>query len=692
MSLSRLIIVFNETRKEENAVSFSISKAAGGKTGPYVEKFVISRSSIGQIPTFNDVDSRSDVTMSARDAAENYAYYLALDYSNNPNPFTITVNLNTVTITATAEGDNFVEVSTSTIASSTVEPGDVQIINRYRLAISDSFVSASDINNCSEFKINLTTDLDYDSVLTNNINQNDFTGGNAYSVDLIRDVDYVFNLVKNVANALPAVVRYPSQGVLNIPSLNAINFDISESIINNSGTISINQNIISVVSYEYSINNGVDWNAEGFFDGLAPGNYIIKVREKIDNEYLNCEIDIPVTLESNLTKEAFVSISKSNSIYFAKQEDTNDTNVFENDTNSFAYKSYNSINYCSEALLQTNDETRIQLKSSYDNITVTLRKENGMDKDIAIQQKTDNLEKFKSMDCVAAFYEENKTVIYFNSGNAYDTIGNVIGQFSLNGGLPDFAITGELIELPGYGVLEIDDIIYLDSISKRCIVVNTSFLGSLPQKLICKAYYDLLNYNIFDFDIFWNIEGTGTYDILITFENEGFDTIYYLSENINIQDKHYGTVAIKYFNTNNRDIFYKYEIEHFIRVPVIKEVDIITDTVENNITDTSVDLVTSVLNEGKEFTFEEMSREILIKLAIALSCEYVFINREGYTKSDSINLEPYENTNLQILSATMLKNNTNYNNKNKYKLGIDFGEEEIDVPTFITDTTNFIKY
>lgn len=87
-----------------------------------------------------------------------------------------------------------------------------------------------------------------------------------------------------------------------------------------------------------------------------------------------------------------------------------------------------------------------------------------------------------------------------------------------------------------------------------------------------------------------------------------------------------------------------------------------------------------------------MVREHLIKLSIALSSEYVFIDGEGYTKSDSFAFEQIENTNLQTMTAQMLKNGLNYNNLNEYETGIDFGEDQIEIPNLLNSPTNFIKF
>ena len=696
MALSVLTITFNENYKSESTVGFSIKRDNGSYLGPFNERFQITeRTRVGEMQLggpllfFSDRNS-GDIMTSGIFAAEIYYHALLSDYGASQ-LFTATFVDNVVTIRSKVAGNTFVNFSANSINTyDTVNETTVEI-EKYQLNITASTFSEVVADACGKFNIVLTTDLDYDQATINNVAQVVAAPTTSFTKELLRDIDYVILLKKAVVSDLPAVVRYPLIGTLRIPTLVSTNFTLTGTLTLGTGTIRVQPNVITLLSYEYSIDDGATWQTSNIFSGLAAGPYTIKIKDKLNGVELGCEISIAFTVEQVVTKSPFIYISQANDFAFAAQEDIDDISVFRNQINSFSNTDKSGINYCSEALVQVADENRIQFKSSYDDITVTLRDELGNEFDIPVNKRTDNIGRFKSMDCIMNYYSEGKSIIYFTSGSLYDEAGDNIGSYSLNGNLPDFAIVGQFIEITAYGIMEIDDIIYLDSIGRKAIVVKTGFLETVPTVYIVKSEYNILNYNIFDFDVLWSVYGEDIYDILITFEDAEFTTAYYLSENINVKTVHENTVAIRSYNTNNRDIFYKYDITHFLRMPILSINTLIKDDIENNITDKSVDLVRSTVNEGNIFIFDDMVREHLVKLTIMLSMEYVFIDGEGYTKSDSFSYELIENTNLQKMSAQMLKNGLNYNNLTNYETGVELGYEDIELPNLLLNTTNFIK-
>jgi hypothetical protein len=173
--------------------------------------------------------------------------------------------------------------------------------------------------------------------------------------------------------------------------------------------------------------------------------------------------------------------------------------------------------------------------------------------------------------------------------------------------------------------------------------------------------------------------------------NSDKDKVTLLSENIDISDYQPNTLAIKYYNTNNRDIFYKYGIENFIRIPYVSIKAGIQDDSEVLIGDLSSSLTTSTVHEIDEFTFTDLTDEIMRKLAIALSCDNVFINDVGYVKSSDLTIETIENTNLHELKAIMIKTNINYNNNRQGQTGKDIFGIDVNIPPFLTDGVGFIK-
>lgn len=695
MPNSKLIFTFVDGDKSRRIVSFYLDFPNRTRRGPMLCRFVPrEKVAIGEIPILNDASPETLNYLDAETAAQFYASTLDSDY--NSGFFTVT-NLqgssDQVTVTAISAGVTFTSVFIDPLIGSVViENETTEVIQRTRLSIESSVYNQANDTPCGKFKLRLNTDSNYDFQQINNSTTANNPKDSIFEADLLRDVSYVIQLRKTVVGQSDVIARFPSSGRLQIPSLLAENFDVISTSTIESGVITVRPIFVSILSYEYSINSGSTWQTSNVFTGLADGDYTLLIRDKIGANLLGCQISKTFTVALTTNKDPYISISKANSLYFYKQEDTDGITKFKNDTNTVSLSNKGTINYCSESLFENKDETRIQLKSSFDGLIITLRSEDGTNYNLPYNQRTDNLNKFRSLDCVMDYYTGEKSIVYFNSGNEYNEAGAVIDTYSLSGNLPDFAIIGEIVELPGYGVLEIDDVIYLDSINKRCIVVNVPFAGNLPTTLIIKSLYNVLNYNIFDFDIIWSLYSAGTYDVLIEFTDAVFPNEFYLSENINLKEEHLGTVHIRAFNTNNRDIFYKYDIYPTIRVPVFDTYYVVKDEIENNITDNSVEVVRSIINEGTSFTFDELSRENGIKLALFLSCEFVFIDGIGYAKSDALSFEPIEGTNLQTMVAIMLKTQINYNNLININTGIEFGEQEVNVPNFLTQPTNFIKF
>ena len=78
-------------------------------------------------------------------------------------------------------------------------------------------------------------------------------------------------------------------------------------------------------------------------------------------------------------------------------------------------------------------------------------------------------------------------------------------------------------------------------------------------------------------------------------------------------------------------------------------------------------------------------------LCIALSCENLFINDEGYVKKESIRVEQIEATNLYEVTVDLIKTNENYNINRQGQSGADVGYVEFNVPAFIGLDSNLLK-
>ena len=132
-----------------------------------------------------------------------------------------------------------------------------------------------------------------------------------------------------------------------------------------------------------------------------------------------------------------------------------------------------------------------------------------------------------------------------------------------------------------------------------------------------------------------------------------------VSENINVDDNHEGTLAIFYSNKkdSNKDIFYKYDIKHLVRVSYIEYKRTIKDKSNLVLSDNSARLTSSELNFGLEINFGDFTPSTMERVCIALSSEDVFINGIGCSKDGGLSVEQLEGTNIYSVLGKMIFNN-----------------------------------
>ncbi len=513
---------------------------------------------------------------------------------------------------------------------------------------------------------------------------------NPYLVDVGRGVDHFFRLVDAGANELIVPVLaipfnpylFPSFGVAQItvninPSLAGATLEVK--VLVEKGN--------PIITFTYSIDDAV-YQSSNIFTGQPDGAGTMYVLDG-----WGCKQSIPYNVTDAGTRDPFLFISKANSINFAEFEVWDDCTIFKNDDNLLAHQGLEDVVYCETMLWQTCDIIRFQFKSNYDTPTCVLRHEDlSPDTNLSVQKMSSNLSRFQSMDCWYYKFAEGLLGLYFESGDTYDESDVVIpgGEFSLLGNLPDFAIKGQFVDINGLGVFRIVDIVFDTSIIKKAIIVEFTYNG-VPVSTRVKSTFDLLPYEIFEIEIDWNIHGIGLYDILLTNTDTIHTTVEHLSENISIEVNHPQTLAIQYYNNNNRDVFYKYGIKHFMRISYLHIEGVPLDDTDINITDLSTEVTDSTVHEADKIFFDEMVKARMRTLAIALSSENLFIQGLGYAKNASMESENIGRTNLYSVIAELIRTNININTNRQGQQGLDEDTIEFDIPSFILGDGGFIK-
>lgn len=256
-----------------------------------------------------------------------------------------------------------------------------------------------------------------------------------------------------------------------------------------------------------------------------------------------------------------------------------------------------------------------------------------------------------------------KTYVYFQAGNLYDyTTGAITGTYALNGTLPIWARVGNYIAIGGVWAL-IEDTFFNEALNVDVIVFDGVYSHVSPTNIV-SSIFNIQDYEVYEFEIDMVDYIDQDIRVRINADHATWTDQVYLSEQINVKVLQENTCEIKYWNSDNTDVFYGTGITHKIRPQIINKSGINDQKQESYKTDNSVKLLSADVYEGDEFIFDPVPREIMRQIVIALSHEFVFINDVGYVKNDNVDVEgPLNDTNLYSIKAKMLKNGNVYNSQ-----------------------------
>jgi len=668
MANSKITIAFFTEPINGDYINFTRETFDEEDNVPQNEVFVPVRTKNGEVTVAVTIPPN----MVGMQSAENFANSFNIDY-NGSGLYTVNRVGNTVTIEFTNSDWKFIDWDTNNIdISGIIENGTTSTFE----LVSEEIVAA--VDKCNFTKLDITANEPIKSLIVNGTKSTVDSPNVFKTISFIRGVQYSVQM-EDVNGVVVEVGDY-YYDFLNVDKLIV---SVKQSVSGATVTASITD--VFNLELEYSL-DGITWQASNNFTGQAIGDYTMYVRD----QFL-CEITKDYTVDEFGTREPYVFLSKANSINFAKQEDIDGCAVFRNSENSLAYQGLNSFNYCQDILFQKCDKVMTQFKSMYSNPSVKVRSELGVETNILLVKQSNNLSRFQRMDCLYFRYGENLTAVYFEQGNYYDEFDAVTGTYTLNGNLPEFATVGQSVNVDGLGAFNILDTFFDDEVKKFVLIIDYNTVSEITETSKIESIYDILPFEIYDFEIDWSLFDVGLYDVLITNEDSNHDTVYLLSENIDIQDEHKQCLAIEYYNNNNRDIFYTYGQKNFIRIPFFEVVAIPKDFIDINIADESSEVVKSTVNDIDQFSFQELPTEMMRKLVIALSCENVFINGLGYVKDTQVESKNTERTNLYEVTARMLRDGRNISTVDGYSEENIIFDDNFDIPPFITDGTGFIK-
>jgi hypothetical protein len=442
---------------------------------------------------------------------EAYGIYVNSDYFQNKLIVTYPTT-DSVTLEYRSDLYEFFDVTsssgfiTSTINNNATTPFDISTV------VASTSATPCDSGKATFTLSDLATKITINGVVLTSSNTN-----NPVDIDVIRGVEttIVFE------NAAGITTKYPqqTQQYLMFPTLSAlmIELDFTYSITGTTIKADINNyspyffNIGKPV-FEYSLDD-INWQTGDAFTGQVNGPGTIYVRDQF-----GCKKSLDYTVSESATRTPFLFVSKANSINFSEQVLWDNQTIYKNAENTLSHERLVPTRYCLPLLFQTQDITTIQFKSNYETPTATLRKEGGADTILTINKRTSNLSRYQKMDCKYYKYKEGYTGIYFDTGNIYDEASLVIDTYVLNGNLPEMAIVGQYVDIDGIGTHQIVDKIFDDSIEKRVMIIKYTYEGT-PVVSTAMSIFDLLNFEVYEFDIDWSAHGEGTYDVVLDNSN-----------------------------------------------------------------------------------------------------------------------------------------------------------------------------
>lgn len=438
--------------------------------------------------------------------------------------------------------------------------------------------------------------------------------------------------------------------------LSASNTNISIFNSPNGSTVTVSHVNTYGLQISYSL-NGTDWQ-DFPFSGLSAGNYTLHVRDNF-----GCSFTVPFTTSQFAdTYSPIFYISKSNSLRFAKRIDFGNASNYKNDENTLSYEEDVKLPYRFIHDLQSADIPRIQFKSNYTTNTVKVVKSDSTEISVPVVKMSNNLRSKDKRDAYV-YGLGTKTYVYFQAGNIYDyTTGAITGTYALNGTLPIWAKVGNYIAISGVWAL-IEDTFFNESLNADVIVFDGVYSHVSPTNIV-SSIFNIQDYEVYEFEIDMVHYIDQDIHVRINADHDTWADQVYLSEQINVKVLQENTCEIKYWNSDNTDVFYATGITHKIRPQIINKGGINDQEQESYKTDSNVKLLSADVYEGDEFIFDPVPKEIMRQIVIALSHEFVFINDVGYVKNDNVEVEgPLNDTNLYSIKAKMLKNGNVYNSQ-----------------------------
>ena len=438
---------------------------------------------------------------------------------------------------------------------------------------------------------------------------------------------------------------------------------VTVNIINSPGGATVNIVVSNVngLVLEYSLDD-ITYQSSNSFSGLLDGSYTAFVKDQ-----LGCKVSKGFDVET-FTPDVSVTIpefllSKAMSIRFKRDIVWNNCSDYKNEENTLSCESNVLLPYTTVQQFQTCDIITTQFKSNYDTRNANVIKSDGTKDALSLVQKSSNIGRKSKLDSTYYAINETQTGVYFTTGDTYDydtSLQN--GTYALNGALPDFGIINNFIFLDGIGWFTIVDIIFNDSVNADVLVIEYVYAG-VPATIVASSIYNVENYEIYEFDVDFSQYDGQEIQVEVLTTDAVFSSIRMLSELIEVDTRFEDTIELNYWNPTNTDVFYSTGIKNKIRLNYENFTASIDPSIDKLNTDTNSILLNSTMYENNILTLSPVTVGIMRQVTQALLHKELYVDGVKYTISDPPEAEPFGQTNLLIITATLTKDGNVYNSE-----------------------------
>ena len=424
-------------------------------------------------------------------------------------------------------------------------------------------------------------------------------------------------------------------------------------IINNTLTIGL---VASNAILEYSL-DGITWQEETIFNDIPVGENTLYVRDTY-----RCLKQFAITnngdTNGNVTTP-YTYISESNSLRFIKRVNHENCGNYKNQFNTLSCEENTQIANKYIQLFQTCDiDIKTQIKTSYQNIEIYAKDSDNNFTEIVAEKVVNNIGISDKRDCTYYTYNGQLAVL-FTSGNLYDyNTTDIIGNYELNGLLPDYGVVGTWVETV-YGMLQIANIRLADN-GQRSLVFNININLTSPIAGTIQTIYNRESYDIWEFSTNMSLFENLTIQIGIRFyqteADPNFPDVFWISENILVKERHNHSIEIIWSNSKNTDVYFYSGITMKNRINNCFVNTWLGDgDIQIQKTDSQVISIDATNYNAIEFEALALTTGIIRKIVLALKHDNLIIENVPYKLAENPEIERQGESNFYKIKAKLLE-------------------------------------